>query len=88
MSDIQHGMRKLVTNEQMQVRMRRRVMLDQIARKAFLLTIIFALIVLGILVYQVVSQSIGWLDWDFLTGKLSIRAERAGIKSVIIGTCC
>ncbi|WZL80524.1 phosphate ABC transporter permease PstA [Vallitaleaceae bacterium 9-2] len=86
MSDIQHGMRKLVTNEQMQARMRRRVMLDQIARKAFLLTIIFALIVLGILVYQVVSQSIGWLDWDFLTGKLSIRAERAGIKSVIIGT--
>ncbi len=86
MSDIQHGMRKLVTNEQMQERMRRRVMLDQIARKAFLLTIIFALIVLGILVYQVVSQSIGWLDWDFLTGKLSIRAERAGIKSVIIGT--
>jgi phosphate transport system permease protein len=86
MSDIQYGMRKLISKEQMHARMQRRVMLDRIARKAFSLTIIFALIVLGILIYQVVSQSIGWLDWDFLTGKLSIRAERAGIKSVIMGT--
>jgi phosphate transport system permease protein len=86
MSDIQYGMRKLISKEQMHARMQRRVMLDRIARKAFSLTIIFALIVLGILIYQVVSQSIGWLDWEFLTGKLSIRAERAGIKSVIMGT--
>jgi phosphate transport system permease protein len=70
----------------MHARMQQRVMLDRIARKAFSLTIIFALIVLGILIYQVVSQSIGWLNWEFLTGKLSIRAERAGIKSVIMGT--
>jgi len=86
MSDIQHGMRKLISKEQMHARMQQRVMLDRIARKAFSLTIIFALIVLGILIYQVVSQSIGWLNWEFLTGKLSIRAERAGIKSVIMGT--
>ena len=33
-----------------------------------------------------VSQGIGWINFDFLTGKLSTRPERAGIMGAILGT--
>ena len=72
--------------EMTQRRMKRRILLDKIARIVFSFTIVFALLVLGLLIHRVVSQSIGWLDIQFLTGKLSISAERAGIKSVLIGS--
>lgn len=67
-------------------RMQRRILLDKIARVVFSFTIIFALVVLGLLIYQVVSQSIGWLDIQFLTSKLSINAVRAGINGVLMGS--
>lgn len=44
------------------------------------------MLVLALLLYETISTSIGWLDLDFLFGRLSIRPERAGIKSVILGT--
>ncbi|HYE10324.1 MAG TPA: phosphate ABC transporter permease PstA [Patescibacteria group bacterium] len=69
-----------------QKRMKKRILLDKAAGIIFSFTIIFALFVLGLLIYRVVSESIGWVDIQFLTGKLSISAERAGIKSVIIGS--
>jgi phosphate transport system permease protein len=34
----------------------------------------------------VISESIGWIDLQFLTSRLSISAEKAGIKGVIIGS--
>ena len=67
-------------------RMKRRVLLDQVARKAFFFSTIFSLIVLGILIYRVIAQSVGWLDLQFLTSNLSIFAEKAGIKGAIIGS--
>lgn len=69
-----------------QKRMKKRMLLDKAAGIVFSFTIIFALFILGLLLYRVVSQSIGWLDIQFLTSKLSISPERAGIKSVIIGS--
>ena len=41
---------------------------------------------LAILFYQIISKSIGWIDWKFLTSNLSISAQRAGIYGVIIGS--
>ena len=38
------------------------------------------------LIYRVVSQGIGWINLDFLTGKLSTQPERAGIMGAILGT--
>ncbi|PKM50614.1 MAG: phosphate ABC transporter, permease protein PstA [Firmicutes bacterium HGW-Firmicutes-7] len=66
--------------------MKRRILLDKVMRRLFSFTIVFALLVLGLLLYQVVSQSLGWLDIQFLTSRLSISAEKAGIKGVIIGS--
>ena len=67
-------------------RISRRIVLNNFAKHMFSLSTVFAMVVLGILLYQIVSGSIGWLDWQFLTSNLSIFPEKAGIKGAIIGT--
>ncbi len=67
-------------------RMKRRILYDRIARKLFFFSTIFSLIILAILIYRVITQSIGWLDFQFLTSNLSIFAERAGIKGALLGS--
>ncbi|MBN2558961.1 MAG: phosphate ABC transporter permease PstA [Clostridia bacterium] len=69
-----------------QKRTKRRILLDKVAGKLFSLSIFFALAVLCILLYQIVSKSIGWLDFKFLTGNLSMDPYKAGIRGVIIGS--
>lgn len=63
-----------------------RIRFNSLAEKLFSLSTILVLIVLGILIYQIITKSIGWLDWQFLTSNLSIFPEKAGIKGAIIGT--
>lgn len=67
-------------------RTNKRITIDKFARKLFSLSILFAVIVLCLLLYRIISQSIGWLDGQFLTGNLSINPIKAGIKGVIIGS--
>jgi phosphate transport system permease protein len=67
-------------------RLRRRLFLNGLFRFIFSLSIVFALLVLGVLLYRVISQSIGWLDWQFLSSKLSINPDKAGIKGVLAGS--
>jgi len=67
-------------------RIRVRLWLNNLLKTAFMLSALFALGVLAVLLVQIVSQSVGWLDWPFLTGKLSIQPERAGILGAIVGT--
>ncbi len=67
-------------------RIRWRIRLSYLAEKLFSLSTIFVLIVLGILIYQIITKSIGWLDLQFLTSNLSIFPQQAGIKGAIIGT--
>ncbi|MDW7660328.1 MAG: phosphate ABC transporter permease PstA [Bacillota bacterium] len=67
-------------------RIKRRISLNNASKYIFSLSTVFALIVLAILLYRIGIQSIGWLDWDFLTGNLSIFPEKAGIKGAIIGS--
>jgi len=67
-------------------RIARRVKISKISRYIFSLSLAFALLVLVILLYRIIVDSIGWLDIDFLTGKLSIFPEKAGIYSVIMGS--
>lgn len=67
-------------------RIKNRIFKNKLIKNIFFLSTLFALVVLAILIYRVVVDSIGWLDWQFLTSKLSMSAERAGIKGVLIGT--
>jgi len=64
----------------------RRIKLSNTSRYIFSLSLIFAVSVLLILLYRIGVDSIGWLNVDFLTGRLSIFPEKAGIYSVIIGS--
>ncbi len=79
-------MKSYINSEKARRRMKKRILLDKTARVFFSFTIIFALLTLGLLLYRVISQSIGWLDIPFLTSRLSINPEKAGIKSVLIGS--
>ncbi len=65
---------------------RNRIVVNFIAERIFLVSTVSALAVLGVLIYRIITQSIGWLDLNFLTGKLSIFPEKAGIFGVITGT--
>lgn len=63
-----------------------RVLLNRIAKTLFFAATLFGMLVLGILLYRVFAQGIGWLNVDFLTSKLSTQPERAGIIGAILGT--
>lgn len=67
-------------------RIEKRVRLNNNLKWVFSIMTLFAVVVLAILLFQIVRDSIGWLDIQFLTSKLSINPEKAGIKGVIIGT--
>jgi len=69
-----------------QGRIKKRIMLDKIVKTFFLMSTLFALVVLGILIFRISRQSIGWLNLNFLKGNLSIFPEKAGIYGVIIGS--
>lgn len=72
--------------EKLEKRIIRRIRINYLAKKVFSLSTIFALVVLGILLYQIVSQSIGWLTPSFIKGNLSIFPEKAGIFGAIVGS--
>src|SRR5690606_23051465 len=67
-------------------RMSNRIRLNKAMKNLFLMLTLLALVVLVVLIVRIFTQGIGWLDWQFLTSKLSIRPERAGILGVIVGT--
>jgi phosphate transport system permease protein len=63
-----------------------RVRLSNFAKHLFSSSVLLAVVVLAFLLFQVIRDSIGWLDIDFLTKTLSIFPEKAGIKGAIMGT--
>lgn len=77
---------KYLDDTQVLKRMNRRILTNKVAKKVFLCATLFGLIVLAILITRVFIQGIGWINIDFLTGKLSTQAERAGIMGAILGT--
>ncbi|KMK74723.1 phosphate ABC transporter permease PstA [Alkalihalobacillus pseudalcaliphilus] len=72
--------------EKVQTRIDKRLIKNKVAKSVFLFASSIGLIFLAILIYRVFADSIGWIDFDFLSGKLSTRAENAGIMGAILGT--
>jgi phosphate transport system permease protein len=79
-------MMKYLDAAQVQKKMGSRLFANNLARVLFLLATLFGLVVLVILIYRVVVQSIGWIDLDFIMNKLSTDPQRAGIMGAILGT--
>ncbi|MFD1852041.1 phosphate ABC transporter permease PstA [Oceanobacillus bengalensis] len=67
-------------------RMNARVRKNAIWKSIFFLSTLFGLIVLAVLIIRVLTQGAGWIDINFLTGRLSTDAERAGIMGALLGT--
>ncbi|HLR67665.1 MAG TPA: phosphate ABC transporter, permease protein PstA, partial [Virgibacillus sp.] len=77
---------KYVDAMQVKKRMHKRLITNYAAKGLFFLSTIFGLVILAILLYRVVTQGIGWINMDFITGKLSTMPDRAGIMGAILGT--
>ncbi|KMJ60138.1 phosphate ABC transporter permease [Bacillus sp. LL01] len=77
---------KYVDAVQVQKKMNSRLTVNNIAKSLFLIATLIGLVVLVILFYRVISQSMGWIDLQFITNKLSTMADRAGIMGAIMGT--
>ncbi|SET21358.1 phosphate ABC transporter membrane protein 2, PhoT family [Oceanobacillus limi] len=77
---------KYVDAEQVKKRMNGRIIKNTIFKSSFLIATLFGLVVLTILIYRVFADGISWINWDFISGKLSTDANRAGIMGAILGT--
>ncbi|WP_067729459.1 phosphate ABC transporter permease PstA [Oceanobacillus damuensis] len=77
---------KYIDDIKVQKRMNSRVLKNDIVKQLFLAATLFGLVVLAVLLIRVITEGAAWIDWNFLTGKLSTAAERAGIMGAILGT--
>ncbi|MEW9107752.1 phosphate ABC transporter permease PstA [Cytobacillus gottheilii] len=77
---------KHIDTKLVEKKMGSRLTTNTVAKNVFLAATLFGLLVLVILIYRVVADSIGWIDFEFLTNKLSTDPEKAGIMGAISGT--
>jgi phosphate transport system permease protein len=77
---------KYIDYSQVEKKMGSRLAFNNIAKTIFFLSTLVGLVVLVILIYRVLADGIAWLDWDFLTNRLSTDPERAGILGAIAGS--
>lgn len=66
--------------------MKPRIVSNIFFRLLFMAATIFGLLILGILLYRVITQGIGYLDFQFLQNLPSRKPEQAGVKTALIGT--
>ncbi len=77
---------KLIDQKIVARKMPIRLAVNTILKGVFALATIIVLLVLGILLYRIFTQGIGYIDADFFQNFASRRAEDAGIKAALIGT--
>ncbi|WP_339253209.1 phosphate ABC transporter permease PstA [Sporosarcina sp. FSL W8-0480] len=63
-----------------------RLLLNKFSKTIFMLAAFFGLFFLVVLLSKVIADGIGFINFDFLTNKLSTQPERAGIMGAILGT--
>ncbi|CAH0347006.1 phosphate ABC transporter permease PstA [Bacillus sp. CECT 9360] len=76
----------LLNKETVGKRMPVRLATNSIFKGLFFLATMFGLLVLGILLYRIFTQGIGYLDMDFLQNFASRKPEEAGVKAALTGT--
>lgn len=77
---------KLINHSNVIKKMKPRLMKNVIMRGLFFSATLFGLVILGILFYRVLTQGIGYLDFQFLTSLPSRKPENAGVYTALIGT--
>jgi phosphate transport system permease protein len=76
----------LITQTEFQGRMTQRKWQGHIFHALCLMATLVGLVMLGALLYNVLSQGLGMLDWDFITSFPSRFPERAGIQAALLGS--
>lgn len=64
----------------------RRKLYDRASRIGFLLATLVGVVALGILLYRILADGVGWLDWQFITSFASRFPSKAGIMSALFGS--
>jgi phosphate transport system permease protein len=77
---------KYVDTAQVEKNMGGRLRTNQVMRILFLLSTLIGILVLVVLFYRILTDGLIWIDFDFLTNRLSTLPERAGIMGAILGT--
>jgi phosphate transport system permease protein len=67
-------------------RIQRRKRLNQWFHGLFLFSAVFGVVALALLIIDVLSRGLSWLDWDFMTSFASRIPANAGIKAAFVGT--
>lgn len=77
---------KLVDHTKVIKQMKPRLTKNVIFKGLFFAATMFGLLVLAILLYRILTQGIGYLDWQFLQSLPSRKPEQAGVKTALIGS--
>ncbi|MET0960093.1 MAG: phosphate ABC transporter permease PstA [Psychrobacillus psychrotolerans] len=77
---------RYVNHEAVIKKMNKRLIVNGIFKTIFFAATLFALLVLGILFYRIISQGVGYLTPEFFQNFGSRVPEKAGIKAALIGS--
>ncbi|WP_440895942.1 phosphate ABC transporter permease PstA [Amphibacillus sp. Q70] len=77
---------KYIEHDLVYQKMKKRIFLNHLLKELFFLATTFGVLVLAVLIYRVLVDGIGFLNFDFLTNRLSTEPDRAGIMGAILGT--
>ncbi|MDM5331009.1 phosphate ABC transporter permease PstA [Neobacillus sp. CF12] len=76
----------LINHESVVKRMKSRLSKNSISKWIFFALTMFVLLILGVLLYRIFSQGLGYLDLQFLQSLPSRKPENAGVYAALIGT--
>lgn len=77
---------RFVNHEAVVKKMNKRLIVNGIFKTIFLAATLFALLVLGVLFYRIISQGVGYLTPEFFQNFGSRVPEKAGIKAALVGS--
>ncbi len=77
---------KYLQQETVTKRMHSRLKMNGLWKTLFILATSFALLALAVLLFRILSQGAGYLNFDFITNFASRIPEKAGIKAALIGS--
>lgn len=75
-----------IDKEAVQGRISKRLVKNQFFKVLFITATSFSLIVLGILLYRILTQGIGYINLEFFQNFASRRPEASGIKAALVGS--
>ncbi|WP_062198623.1 phosphate ABC transporter permease PstA [Massilibacterium senegalense] len=75
-----------IDKEEVQGRISKRLVKNQFFKVLFITATSFSLIVLGILLYRILTQGIGYINLEFFQNFASRRPEASGIKAALVGS--